>query len=111
MGIVLKETDEFIGFCNTGIKEELSGPNREVAYSISKHFRNKGYTTQAVNGLINYLFKNTDVEQLNAVVLPRNVASNKVLDKCGFQLSGNIKIEDQLYYHYTLLKSEFNKIN
>ena len=109
LGIVLKETDEFIGFCNTGIKEELSGPNREVAYSISKHFRNKGYTTQAVNGLINYLFKNTDVEQLNAVVLPRNVASNKVLDKCGFQLSGNIKIEDQLYYHYTLLKSEFNK--
>ena len=111
LGIVLKETDEFIGFCNTGIKEELSGSNREVAYSISKHYRNKGYTTQAVNGLINYLFENTDVEQLNAVVLPRNVASNKVLDKCGFQLSGNIKIEDQLYYHYTLLKSEFNKIN
>lgn len=31
LGIVLKATDEFIGFCNTGIKEELSGSNREIA--------------------------------------------------------------------------------
>jgi [ribosomal protein S5]-alanine N-acetyltransferase len=106
LGIVLKETDEFIGFCNTGIKEELSGPNREVAYSISKHYRNKGYTTQAVKGLVNYLFANTDVEQLNAVVLPRNIASNKVIAKCGFHLKGNVEIEDQLHYHYTLEKKE-----
>ncbi len=106
LGIVLKETDEFIGFCNTGIKEELNGPNREVAYAISKHYRNKGYTTQAVKGLVKYLFENTDVEQLNAVVLPRNVASNKVIEKCGFRLGGDVVIEDQLHYHYTLHKEE-----
>ena len=109
LGIVLKETDEFIGFCNTGIKEELSGPNREVAYSISKHYRNKGYTTQAVKGLVNYLFANTDIEQLNAVVLPRNIASNKVIAKCGFHLKGNVEIEDQIHYHYTLAKKELMK--
>lgn len=102
LGIVLKETNEFIGFCNTGIKQEISGLNREIAYSISNDYRNKGYTTQAVKGLVNYLFENTDVEELNAVVLPRNVASNKVIAKCGFQLRGNIEIEDQLHYHYTL---------
>ena len=106
MGIVLKETDEFIGFCNTGIKEELKGPNREVAYAISKHYRNRGYTTQAVNGLVNYLFENTDVEQLNAVVLPRNVASSKVIAKCGFQFKGDVTIESQRYSHYTLAKNE-----
>lgn len=104
LGIVLKETDEFIGFCNTGIKEELSGPNREVAYAISKYYRNKGYTTQAVKGLVKYLFENTDVEQLNAVVLPRNIASNRIIEKCDFRLRGNVRIEDQLHYHYTLAK-------
>ena len=102
LGIVLKETNEFIGFCNTGINEELSGPNREVAYAISKYYRNKGYTTQAVKGLVNYLFKNTNVEQLNAVVVPSNIASNKVIAKCGFHLQGDVEIDDQLYYHYTL---------
>lgn len=112
LGIILKETDEFIGFCNTGIKEELSVPNREIAYSISKHYKNKGYTTQAVKGLVNYLFANTDVEQLNAVVLPRNIASGKVLAKCGFHLRENVEIEDQLHYHYTLAKKEWmNLVN
>ncbi|MDI2588573.1 GNAT family N-acetyltransferase [Psychrobacillus sp. NEAU-3TGS] len=104
LGIVLKATEEFIGFCNTGIKEQLSGSNREIAYSISKHYRNKGYATQAVKGLVNYLLENTDVEQLNAVVLPRNIASNKVIEKCGFQLNGNVEIDEQLHYHYTLTK-------
>lgn len=107
LGIVLKETGEFIGFCNTGIKEELSEPNREIAYAISKHYRNRGYTTQAVKGLVKYLFENTDTEQLNTVVLPRNVASNKVIQKCGFCFSGEVEIEDQLHYHYTLYKEEW----
>lgn len=102
LGIFLKETDEFIGFCNTGIKDELSEPNREIAYAISKHYRNKGYTTRAVRGLVKFLFENTDVEQLNAVVLPRNVASIKVIEKCGFHYSGDIEIENELHYHYML---------
>ncbi|MFD1174518.1 GNAT family N-acetyltransferase [Oceanobacillus picturae] len=107
LGIFLKETNEFIGFCNTGIKDELSEPNREVAYAISKHYRNRGYTTQAVKELVKFLFKNTDVKQLNAVVLPRNVASNKVIEKCNFRLSGDVEIENQLHYHYILDKKEW----
>lgn len=107
LGIVLKETNEFIGFCNTGIKEELSGHNREVAYAISSNHKNKGYTTQAVKGLVKYLFENTDVEQLNAVVLQKNIGSNRVIEKSGFRLSGNVEIEDQLHYHYLLRKEEW----
>ncbi|CAG9614710.1 hypothetical protein BACCIP111899_03943 [Bacillus rhizoplanae] len=106
LGIVLKETGKFIGFCNTGIKEELSEPNREIAFAISKHYRNRGYTTKAVKGLVKYLFENTDVELLNTIVLPHNVSSNKVIQKCGFRFNENIEIEDQQYYHYILHKEE-----
>lgn len=111
LGIVLKETGEFIGFCNTGIKEELKEPNREIAYAISKHYRNRGYITKAVKGLITYLFENTDVEQLNTVVLPRNVSSSNVSQKCGFRFNGDIEIEDQTYYHYILTKEDWKNIN
>ncbi len=86
LGIILKETDQLIGFCITGLKEELPPPNREIVYAISKHFRNKGYTTEAARGLINFLFKNTNVEILNAVALIldliglfKNVALNKLI--------------------------------
>ncbi|WP_433957200.1 hypothetical protein [Cytobacillus horneckiae] len=49
LGIILKETGEFIGFCNIGINEELNEPNRVIGDAFSKHYRNCGYTTKAVN--------------------------------------------------------------
>ncbi|MDW0118642.1 GNAT family N-acetyltransferase [Sporosarcina thermotolerans] len=111
LGIILKETGEFIGFCTTGIKEELSEPNREIAYAISKQYRNRGYTTTAVKGLVNFLFQYTDVDRLNTVVLPRNGSSNKVSQKCGFRLNGETEIEGQIHFHYTLTKEEWKRIN
>jgi [ribosomal protein S5]-alanine N-acetyltransferase len=53
LGIISKETGEFIGWCCTGIKEELPPPNREIMYAISNNHTNKGYTTQAAQGIIN----------------------------------------------------------
>lgn len=110
LGIVLKETGEFIGFCNTGIKDELDEPNREIAFAISKHYRNRGFTTKAVKGLVKYLFENTDVQLLNTIALPHNESSNKVILKCGFRYKGKIEIEDQQYYHYILHKNYWESI-
>jgi [ribosomal protein S5]-alanine N-acetyltransferase len=107
LGIILKETGEFIGFCSTGIKEELPSPNREIAYAISKHFRNRGFTTKAVKGLITYLFEKTTVELLNTIVLAQNISSNRVIQKTGFKYVGDIEIENHNYKHFTLQKSEW----
>lgn len=107
LGIILKETGEFIGFCNTGIKDELPKPNREIVYAISKHYKNKGYATKAAKGLINYLFENTNCERINAVALKRNIGSNKVIQKVGFNFKEEINIDNQLYYHYMLHKQEW----
>ncbi|WP_077602260.1 GNAT family N-acetyltransferase [Oceanobacillus sojae] len=105
LGMILKETNEFIGFCNTGIKEGLSEPNREIAYAVSKRYRNRGYTTQAVRCLVTYLFENTNIEHINAVVLPKNTASNKIIKKCGFVFCEEVVLEGQLHYHYILKRN------
>jgi RimJ/RimL family protein N-acetyltransferase len=104
LAIVLKENDEFIGWCCSGIKDELPAPNREIMYGISKHFRNRGFTTQAVQGITQYLFENTNVEVLNAIALLTNQASNKVIQKCNFEWLNMIEIEDEPYNHYQLRK-------
>ncbi|WP_255314632.1 GNAT family N-acetyltransferase [Bacillus sp. FJAT-26390] len=104
LGIISKETGEFIGWCCTGIKEQLPPPNREIMYAISKNHRNKGYTTQAAQGMIDYLFSQTNVEELSAVALIRNTPSNKVIQKCGFELIDTIEIEDEAYQYYKLYK-------
>ena len=85
----------------------MPAPNREIAYAISKHYRNLGYTSKADKGLINYLFEKTNVELLNTVVLTQNVSSKRVIEKSGFNFVGEIEIENQKYYHYTLYKSEW----
>ncbi|GIP32794.1 GNAT family N-acetyltransferase [Paenibacillus sp. J2TS4] len=107
LGIILKETNEFIGWCCTGIKEELSPPNREIMFAISRDHRSKGYTTQAVQAVIKCLFERTNVEELNAVALIHNIPSNRVIQKCGFDLVNRIEIDHEKYNHYKIHKSKW----
>lgn len=105
LGIISKESGEFIGWCCTGIKDELPPPNREIMYAISKDHRGKGYTTQAAQGIIKYLFENTNVEVLNAIALICNLPSNRVIQKCDFDFINIIEIENESYNYYKLSKS------
>lgn len=107
LAVILKQTGKFIGWCCSGIKEELLPPNREVMYAISKDYQKRGYGTKACKGLIHYLFTETNVNHLNAIALVRNAASNKVVEKSGLQFMQNIEIEHELYNHYTLIKNEW----
>ncbi|MEK4522482.1 GNAT family N-acetyltransferase [Psychrobacillus sp. FSL W7-1493] len=109
LGIILKKTGKFIGFCNTGLKEGLPHPNREIAYAISKDYQKSGYATQAVKGLIHYLFTKTNVQQLNTVVLPYNYGSIRVIQKCGFSLKGNIQIDGKQHEHYVLSQRDWKR--
>ncbi|MCV4231734.1 GNAT family N-acetyltransferase [Virgibacillus sp. LDC1] len=102
LAIVLKETGECIGWCNTGPKEELPPPNREIMYGISNRYYNNGYTTQAVRALIQFLFRNTNELELSAVAVVHNHASNKVIQKCGFTYMGEIELEQERHHLYKL---------
>ncbi|MBU3154347.1 GNAT family N-acetyltransferase [Clostridium estertheticum] len=109
LGIVLKETNQIIGWCCSGLKDKLPLPNREIAYAISKNYRNKGYTTEAAQGLIKYLYESTNLETLNAIALTYNKSSNRVIEKCGFNFISNIHIENQEFYYYKLSKVQWEK--
>ncbi|HDX9653388.1 N-acetyltransferase [Bacillus wiedmannii] len=109
LGIFKKTTNEFIGWCCTGMKDELPAPNREIMYAVSSEYHNNGYATKATKGLIGYLFENTNVDVLNAIALISNVPSNKVIEKCEFAYLSQQTIENQIYNHYVLSKSEWIK--
>jgi RimJ/RimL family protein N-acetyltransferase len=109
LGVFIKETNELIGWCCTGIKDKLPIPNREIMYAISNEFQRKGYATKASMALIDFLFTNTNVEILNAVALINNVSSNKVIEKCKFTYQGQLTIENERYNHYILSKSVWRK--
>lgn len=105
LGIISKDSGQFIGVCGTGILDKVSPPNREIFYGISNDHRNKGYSTQAAKGLIKYLFDNTNVEELIAIAQIRNLPSNKVIQKCGFEFQNEIEINNKKYNYYKLRKN------
>ncbi|WP_338551619.1 GNAT family N-acetyltransferase [Paenibacillus sp. KS-LC4] len=107
LGIILKETGEFIGWCCSGMKDELPSPNREIMYAISKDHRGKGFTTQASQGLIHYLFESTNVKVLSAIALLDNVPSNKVIQKSGFSFHSIIEMDNEKYNYYKLDKKDW----
>lgn len=84
----INNTDEFIGWCCTGMKERVPSPNRERMHAISSEHQKKGYATKASKTVIDYLFGNTDVGDLNEIALIQNISLNKVIIKCGFSYDG-----------------------
>lgn len=60
-----------------------------IGYDLTKlEYRNKGYMTEAARLIIEYGFFIVGMEKIEANVLEGNIASCRVLEKCGFVLEG-----------------------
>ena len=84
-GIFLKETDVFVGACGYAPREE---PTPEIGYWIGEPFWNRGFATEAARAVIDHAFADTGVEMLLSSCRVTNLASRRVIEKCGFQWTG-----------------------
>ncbi|MDN4082644.1 GNAT family N-acetyltransferase [Paenibacillus polymyxa] len=53
---------------------------------------------------IQYLFENTEIKELNAIVLLENGPSNRVIQKSNFKFVGEIEIDAERNNHYRIHK-------
>ena len=56
----------------------------EVGYHIAKEYTGNGYATEALKALLEYAAMVKKLERVYGICLSENVASKKVLEKCGF---------------------------
>ena len=63
----------------------------QIGYIVVPEERGKGYCTEAVTILVDYIFLSTDVVRIQSETSPDNVASQKVLEKTGFTREGVIR--------------------
>lgn len=63
----------------------------EIGYSLVPNERGKGYCTEAVNIMVDYLFLSKESRRIQAQTDLRNVASQKVLEKVGFKKEGTLR--------------------
>jgi RimJ/RimL family protein N-acetyltransferase len=63
----------------------------EISYVVVPSERRKGYCTEAVRIIVDYLFLSKEVMRVQAQTDPRNLASQKVLEKAGFKKEGTLR--------------------
>ncbi|KQO73764.1 GNAT family protein [Agrobacterium sp. BA1120] len=85
--ITRMENGEFMGCC--GLEPQEDGKTLEMGYWLGEPYWNNGYTTEAAHALIDMAFRTRDIEQIDARCRVTNIASRRVIQKCGFQLQGS----------------------
>ncbi len=65
-------------------KFDLSSRRAEIGYALARSAWGCGYVAEALPPLIEYGFRELNLNRLEAVIDPRNTASAKVLERFGF---------------------------
>ena len=110
--ITLKDTGEVIG-CIDVIEIIEIRATCEIGYVLSKKYWNKGIMTEALMSVIKYLFNEVNFNRIQLRHVVDNVASGKVMIKCGMKYEGVLRqygVKNTGEYCdsaiYSILKSE-----
>jgi [ribosomal protein S5]-alanine N-acetyltransferase len=64
----------------------------ELSYQLyDQRFAGRGFTSEAVQLLVDYLFANKKTHRIHLVIVPENAASRRIAEKCGFVLEGTAR--------------------
>lgn len=111
-----KTTGKHIGEIGYTVEKETSfGKTVNMGYFIKEEFWRKGYTTEALEKVIEYAFEEGNVYRISTGCLKENIGSEKVMKKCGMIKEAEFK-EYQLHegklkdrVEYRILKYEWEK--
>ena len=85
--IQLKATGEVIGRIG-GMHSDDQVKQIELAYELGQKWWNQGLMTEAVQAVIDFLFKEVGYDRICADHASENPASGKVMQKCGMTYEG-----------------------
>lgn len=72
-------------------QEDIHRKNAELGYWLAEPFWGKGIVTKAVIQMVDYGFRNFDINRIFARPFGTNKASQKVLEKAGFKLEARLE--------------------
>jgi [ribosomal protein S5]-alanine N-acetyltransferase len=86
---------EFDGVAVGGIGNtpgvDIERQNAEVGYWLSEAYWGRGIVTSALFGFCDWMFQAWEYNRLSAKTFSGNMASRRVLEKCGFTLEGVLR--------------------
>ena len=99
-----KDSGSFIG--EAGLFHLLfddTQPEIEVGYHLHKKYCGRGYATELTKALIDWGFQHLSINKIVASAYPNQIASQKVLQKSGFDFRGTNQTSDgiELFWYET----------
>jgi ribosomal-protein-alanine N-acetyltransferase len=111
--IVLKELDEPIGTISV-VHQNDRVEEAEIGYCIGRSWWHKGIVSEALNTVVDYLFREVGMNRISARHDPNNPHSGGVMRKCGMKYEGTTRASDRNNQGicdtaiYAILRSEWN---
>ena len=111
LGIAEKDSNEVIGDLWVYLIE--NDRMAQIAIRLSKDSQGRGYGTEALSAMTRFCFENTQLQRLWTQVDVRNIASSRMLEKCGYTKEGLIRRGKMVntwcdHYIYGILASDIH---
>jgi ribosomal-protein-alanine N-acetyltransferase len=88
--IAAKKRDEVLGLIGC-VDIDETNKSLEIGYWLGREFWNNGYMTEALTALIDFCFRDLDMERLSAKHFEENAASGRVMQKAGMTFEGPLR--------------------
>lgn len=96
--IVYKDNDKVIGSVGVHFDEKRDGINAKmIGYVLSEDYWGKGLMCEAVNGVLEHLFKEEKYDIISCYHFPFNIRSKRVIEKCGFKYEGTLRLSSEIF--------------
>lgn len=87
--IVLKETDNIVGMIN--FRVENKNDSVEFNYATDNRFTGRGFMTEALRAVTEFALEKMEVNRIQGGCVVKNIASKRVIEKCGYEFEGVLK--------------------
>ncbi len=104
--LAIEINGEAVGGIGIHPQEDIHCKNAELGYWLAEKYWGNGIISKAIPQMVEYGFTHFDINRIFARPFGSNIASQKVLEKCGFTLEARFKntiykqdqFQDELVY-------------
>lgn len=85
---------------------------RDVGWFIEPKYQSKGYATEAAKAIIDYMFKEVEIDKIDSSAVKENIGSCRIFEKLGFVKTGEVTKESNYTFYdgmLTFSQYELNK--
>ncbi|MFD0763698.1 GNAT family N-acetyltransferase [Mucilaginibacter lutimaris] len=86
--VVLNNTHEAIGLCGLFKRDYLDRP--DLGFAFMPGFEGRGLAYEACRAALTYIIQQYPIDKLYATTSDGNLRSQRLLERCGFAISGSV---------------------